>query len=76
MTDNLCIRLVSLIVWHNIQRKAGLGHAVIDDFLLNVAFTRSQESGAARAAVEALINSRAVIQGNRFICSSFSLCVG
>ena len=38
MTDYLCIRLVSLIVWHNIQRKAGLGNAVIDDFLLNIAF--------------------------------------
>ena len=44
--------------------------------LHNAAGTKPQESGAARAAVEALINSRAVIQGNRFICSSFSLCVG
>ena len=62
MPNNLRIRTIGLIVGYDVQRKARFRHAVVDDFLLNVAFTRSQESGAASAAVEALINSRAVIQ--------------
>ncbi|MNW02976.1 hypothetical protein D3C71_1988420 [compost metagenome] len=38
MSHHLRIRLVGLIVWHNVQAKTGFRHAVIDNALLNVTF--------------------------------------
>jgi hypothetical protein len=75
MANDLCIRLVGLIVRHDVQRKAGFRHAVVDNLLLNVAFNALAGIRRSQNGRETLINSRAVIQGNRFICSSFfSVC--
>ena len=71
MTDHLNPGLVCLIVWHN-GAEGGFRYAIVDDLLLDVALTRSQESGAASTAVEHS-SSAAPVQRDSFILRSLSM---